>query len=66
IQRDLSQKWVAWLAELVDLNTVKVPRHLGLVLDRVVSIHCFVDASIDAIACTFYLVVEHEFRNSTL
>lgn len=61
----LEAKWRVWREESKDLNRIHVPRHLGLSLISISTVHCFVDASIDAIACCFYLLIETENQLSS-
>lgn len=56
LSEDLDLRWKNWLKEAEKLLEISIPRYLGLSAERNVQVHCFVDASIDAIACCFYMV----------
>ena len=50
--------WTTWLQELQDMETFKIPRHLGFTENTKFHLICFVDASIEAVCAVFYVRTE--------
>ncbi|TRY80244.1 hypothetical protein TCAL_13396, partial [Tigriopus californicus] len=62
IRQDLDMKWTQWIKQANRLTDVKIPRYLGFSQDKNTSVHIFVDASIDAIACCIYVVSSNSVK----
>jgi hypothetical protein len=50
--------WMTWLKELDNMETFKIPRHLGFSATARFHLICFVDASIEAVCAVFYVRTE--------
>ena len=61
MNNDCAVKYTEWVAELADLETVKIPRCPFYLHQTAVSvqIHEFCDASLDAYAAIVYLRIEY-------
>ena len=60
LEGPLVDEWKRWLSDANKISDIKIPRWLGFKAGAEMSIHAFSDASVDAIACVFYLVIKSD------
>ena len=59
LEGPIVEEWKRWLTDSDKIAQIQIPRWLGFQKGATMTLHCFSDASIDAIACVFYLVTEY-------